>query len=95
VFPSLWEGFGFPALEAMACGTPVITSDLASLPEVTGDAAILVDPYSVEAIAQAMDVIDRDPSLCAELRQRGLVRSQQFSWEKTGLMTVEVLDRYL
>jgi glycosyltransferase involved in cell wall biosynthesis len=95
VFPSLWEGFGFPALEAMACGTPVITSDLASLPEVTGDAAILVDPYSVEAIAQAMDVIDRDPSLCAELRQRGLVRSQQFSWEKTGAMTVGVLDRYL
>lgn len=95
VFPSLWEGFGFPALEAMACGTPVITSNLASLPEVTGDAAILVDPYNVAEIADAMALLDRDPTLAAELRRKGLTRSQLFSWEKTGAMTVELLDRYL
>jgi glycosyltransferase involved in cell wall biosynthesis len=94
LFPSLWEGFGFPALEAMACGTPVITSNLASLPEVTGDAALLVDPYCVEAIADAMARIDNDPGLAAQLRRRGIAQSQRFSWKKTGQLTAEVLAHY-
>jgi glycosyltransferase involved in cell wall biosynthesis len=67
VFPSLWEGFGLPALEAMACGTPVITSNLSSLPEVTGDAALLIDPYDVDAIAHAMHDLATDVGLRAQL----------------------------
>jgi len=95
VFPSLWEGFGLPVLEAMACGTSVITSNLASMPEVAGDAALLVDPYRVESIADAMAQVAADSQLRATLRQRGLARAQQFSWEKTGKATAEVLQRFM
>lgn len=95
VFPSLWEGFGLPVLEAMACGTPVVTSNLASLPEVAGDAALLVHPYSVEAIREAMQTLVRDSAARSQLRERGLARAAQFSWQKTGMATVEVLRRYL
>ncbi|UBF29134.1 glycosyltransferase family 4 protein [Kovacikia minuta CCNUW1] len=95
VFPSLWEGFGLPVLEAMACGTPVITSNLASLPEVAGDAAILVDPYNVGAIAHAMNDLITDPGLRTQLRTTGLTRANHFSWEKTGQETVQVLKQYL
>ena len=95
VFPSLWEGFGLPVLEGMACGTPVITSNLASLPEVAGDAALLVNPYSVEAIREAMQMLVNDPTVRSQLRERGLARAAQFSWAKTGQATVEVLSRYL
>lgn len=95
VFPSLWEGFGLPVLEAMACGTPVITSNLASMPEVAGDAALLVDPYRVESIAEAMIAIAENGQLRTSLRQRGLARAQQFSWEKTGKATAEVLQRFM
>jgi glycosyltransferase involved in cell wall biosynthesis len=95
VFPSLWEGFGLPVLEAMACGTPVITSNLSSLPEVAGDAAILIDPYNVEEIADAMQAIANDTGLRSHLSQLGLQRAKQFSWEKTGQATVEVLQRFL
>jgi glycosyltransferase involved in cell wall biosynthesis len=95
VFPSLWEGFGLPILEAMACGTPVITSHLASMPEVAGDAAILVDPYNVAEISNAMKMVAEDFQLQTELRQAGLIRAQQFSWEKTGTATAEVLKQYL
>jgi glycosyltransferase involved in cell wall biosynthesis len=91
VFPSLWEGFGFPVLEAMACGTPVITSHLSSLPEVTGDAALLVNPYEVSELAQAMQQLCDDPALRSQLKQRGLERAKSFSWQKTGQATVEVL----
>jgi glycosyltransferase involved in cell wall biosynthesis len=94
VFPSLWEGFGLPVLEAMACGTPVITSNLSSLPEVTGDAALLVDPYDSGAIAHAMQEVVTDNSVRSHLRQAGLRRAQAFSWEKTGQATVDVLTRY-
>jgi glycosyltransferase involved in cell wall biosynthesis len=94
VFPSLWEGFGLPALEAMACGTPVITSNVSSLPEVTGDAALLVDPYDVGAIAQAMHDITTDTQLWANLRSASLTRASQFSWAKTGRATAEVLQRF-
>jgi glycosyltransferase involved in cell wall biosynthesis len=95
VFPSLWEGFGLPILEAMACGTPVITSNRSALPEVAGDAAILVDPYDVGAIAQSMQAVATDPQLWQQLRKAGLARATQFSWAKTGQATVEVLQQYL
>jgi glycosyltransferase involved in cell wall biosynthesis len=95
VFPSLWEGFGLPVLEAMACGTPVITSNLSSLPEVTGDAAILIDPYRVAEITDAMQAIANDSGLRSQLSQLGLQRATQFSWQKTGQATAEVLQRFL
>ncbi|MBC1220938.1 glycosyltransferase family 1 protein [Nostoc sp. UCD120] len=95
VFPSLWEGFGLPVLEAMACGTPVITSNLSSLPEVAGDAAILIDPYNTGEITEAMQAIATDSALRSHLSSQGITHSQQFSWEKTGKATVEVLSRYI
>ncbi|MDX2228437.1 MAG: glycosyltransferase family 1 protein [Leptolyngbyaceae cyanobacterium bins.349] len=95
VLPSLWEGFGLPVLEAMACGTPVITSQLSSLPEVTGEAALLVDPLDVGAIAEAMHQIAIDPTLRQTLRTASLQRASQFSWAKTGAATTEVLQKFL
>lgn len=82
VYPSLYEGFGLPPLEAMACGTPVITSNISSLPEVVGDAALLVDPYNVEDIANSIVKVIRDQDLSARLSNKGLQRASQFSWEK-------------
>lgn len=95
VFPSLWEGFGLPVLEAMACGTPVITSNISSLPEVVGDAAILINPYNSEEITSAMQNLINDAETRKQLSQQGIKRANQFSWEKTGLATVEVLKRYI
>ena len=89
VYPSLYEGFGIPVLEAMQCGAPVIASDRASIPEVAGDAALLVDPRSVEGIADAMKRMASDESLRADLSSRGKARAAVFSWEKTARMTVE------
>jgi glycosyltransferase involved in cell wall biosynthesis len=91
VFPSLYEGFGLPPLEAMACGTPVVTSQSSSLPEVVADAALLVDPYDTNALANAMLRCLTDATLRQELRQRGLRRAAQFSWERTAR---EVLAQY-
>lgn len=95
VYPSLWEGFGLPVLEAMACGTPTITSNCSALPEVAGDAAVLVDPYNVSEIAAAMKAIANQSQLRATLRHLGIQRSQQFSWSKTGAATVELLECHL
>ncbi|WP_414548179.1 glycosyltransferase family 4 protein [Anabaena sp. CCY 0017] len=95
VFPSLWEGFGFPVLEAMACGTPVITSNLSSLPEVAGEAAILINPYNTAEITESMRIIAEDMEVRSHLSTQGIKRANQFSWEKTGLATAEVLSRYL
>jgi len=81
VFPSLYEGFGLPPLEAMASGTPVVTSNVSSLPEVAGEAAVLVDPYEPTAIADGIYRVLTDESLRRNLRQRGLARASQFSWE--------------
>jgi glycosyltransferase involved in cell wall biosynthesis len=81
VFPSLYEGFGLPPLEAMASGTPVVTSNVSSLPEVAGDAAQLVDPYHPEAIAEGIYKVLTDVDLRRDLRRRGLARARQFSWE--------------
>lgn len=91
VFPSLYEGFGLPLLEAMACGTPVLTSNTTALPEVAGDAALLVDPTSVEQIAGAMEQIVSDTSLRRQLREKGLTRAAQFSWESTVARVHELL----
>ena len=84
VFPSLYEGFGLPPLEAMASGTPVVTSNVSSLPEVTGDAAVLVDPYDPKAIADGMYRVLTDESLRREMRRKGLERARHFSWEQSA-----------
>jgi len=81
VFPSLYEGFGLPPLEAMASGTPVVTSNVSSLPEVAGDAAVLVDPYDPAAIADGIENVLTDERVRRELRKKGLERARQFSWE--------------
>jgi glycosyltransferase involved in cell wall biosynthesis len=83
VFPSLYEGFGLPPLEAMASGTPVVTSRISSLPEVVGDAAVLVDPYRIEDIADGLERVLTDEALRATLVERGLSRVRQFSWERS------------
>ena len=90
VFPSLYEGFGLPALEAMACGTPVITSTTTSLPEVVGDAALLVDPTDSDALCDAMSTILSDQVLRAELSRKGLQRASQFSWKRCADVTADV-----
>jgi glycosyltransferase involved in cell wall biosynthesis len=95
VFPSLYEGFGLPVLEAMACGTPVITSNVSSLPEVAGDAALLVDPYNVEDIAAAVRHVLSDAELAADLRARGLERAQKFTWQETAAQTIAVYEQVL
>ena len=83
VFPSLYEGFGLPPLEAMASGTPVVTSNLSSLPEVAGEAAVLVDPYDPQAIADGIHRVLTDEQLRRSLRLKGLARARQFSWEQS------------
>jgi glycosyltransferase involved in cell wall biosynthesis len=90
VFPSLYEGFGLPPLEAMASGAPVVTSNVSSLPEVTGDAAVLVDPYDVGAIEAGMHRVLTDPVLAMEMRRKGLLRAREFSWERSVAKTWEV-----
>jgi glycosyltransferase involved in cell wall biosynthesis len=92
VFPSLYEGFGIPVLEAGACGVPVITSKTSSLPEVAGDAALLVDPHDVDAIADALLRIATDAELRAELDRRGQENVKRFSWEKCARETLTVLE---
>lgn len=95
VFPSLWEGFGLPVLEAMGCGTPVITSNLSSLPEVTGNAAILVNPYNPAKIADAMAEIAKDNQLRSRLSSLSLEQAKRFSWAKTGQATLDVLRSFV
>ena len=95
VFPTFWEGFGLPVLEAMACGTPVITSNIASLPEIAGDAAILIDPYSNAAITSAMKDLAKDDEMRSQLSKLSIQQAQKFSWSKTGEATKEVLKQYL
>ncbi|MBA7667497.1 D-inositol 3-phosphate glycosyltransferase [subsurface metagenome] len=90
ILPSFYEGFGFPPLEAMACGCPVIVSNRASLPEVTGEAAIKVDPYDTNGLASALEVVLTDDSLKRELVSKGLEHARQFSWEKAARETMAV-----
>lgn len=91
VYPSIYEGFGLPLLEAMACGAPVITSNTTAIPEVVGNAAMLVDPYDVDSIATTMRRVAIDPALRDELHNRGLIRSRLFSWDKAAEQTWSVL----
>lgn len=95
LFPSLYEGFGFPVLEAMACGTPVVTSNLTSLPEVAGNAAFMVNPYDVSDIADAIQTVLTCPEVAAALRYRGLVQAARFSWERTAQKTIALYERVL
>lgn len=92
VFPSLWEGFGIPILEAMASGTPVVASNVGSLPEIAGDAAVIVDPVSVESIADGMIALERSPDLRQSLAVRGLARSRLFSWDRSAEATTQAYD---
>ena len=90
VFPSLYEGFGMPVLEAMACGAPVICSNTSALPEVAGDAAILVEPTSTEAIAAAMANVLSSDDVREELRRRGPIRAKTFTWERSARELLQV-----
>lgn len=95
VYPSRFEGFGLPVLEAMACGTPVITSNVSSLPEVAGDAAWLVDPTDIDALSEAMYRVFNNPDLRQTMRQKGLIQKARFSWQKTVTETTQVYRQVL
>jgi glycosyltransferase involved in cell wall biosynthesis len=94
-YPSVYEGFGLPVLEAQACGTPVLTSNVSSLPEAAGDAALMIDPYDVEAIVAGLSRLLTDEPLQHELRERGLARARGFSWPRTAQETARVYQRAL
>ena len=91
VFPSLYEGFGLPILEAMSCGTPVACSNLSSMPEVAGDAAVLFDPHEADSIASAIGSIITREGLAESLSTRGVARAGQFSWSKTAAQTLDAI----
>ncbi len=95
VFPSLYEGFGIPVLEAMAAGAPVIASAETSVPEVTGDAALLVNPHSTESITSAMIQITKDPALKKSLTEKGFQQIQKFSWRQAALDVIKVYESLL
>jgi len=90
VMPSLYEGFGFPVLEAMAVGTPVVCSDTSSLPEVAGDAAILFPPHDQEALASAIENVIQNRSLAEQLRRKGFEQARQFTWQRTAEQTIAI-----
>jgi glycosyltransferase involved in cell wall biosynthesis len=92
-YPSYFEGFGLPPLEAMSCGTPVLTGNLTSLPEVVGDAGLMVDPFDTEALAHALARLIDDDALRADLRERGLRRARDFDWRDTARMTLQTYRR--
>lgn len=91
--PSLWEGFGIPVAEAMACGTPVIVSNVSSLPEVVGKAGLLVDPYSVDQIEQAIRTIITDKKLRLKYSKMGIAQAKKFSWEKMAREVLRVFEK--
>ena len=90
VYPSLYEGFGLPPIEAMACGTPVITSNVSSLPEVVGKAALTVDPYDTLALAETIMKVLTDDSLRDELSRKGLQHSQKYNWQDIAEQILQV-----
>ncbi len=95
IFPSLYEGFGIPVLEAMACGVPVLTSNLSSIPEVAGDAALYVDPTAVEKITDGMIELVQDARLRRNLIEKGFERVKRFSWKETARQTLGVYEALL
>lgn len=92
ILPSLWEGFGIPPLEAMACGTPVIVSNVSSLPEVVGNVGLLIDPYSVDQIEQAVRTISSDSKLRVKLSKLSLEQSKKFSWKNMAREVIKVFE---
>ncbi len=92
VFPSEYEGFGLPPLEAMACGAPVVAANATSVPEVCGDAALLVPPGDAEALAEALERVIRDPDLRSWMAQRGRERAAGYTWERTARLTAQALE---
>jgi glycosyltransferase involved in cell wall biosynthesis len=92
VFPSLYEGFGFPALEAQVCGTPVLTANSSSLPEITGDSALLVDPLDIAALAEGLQTITADQALRERLVQAGYANVRRFDWNKTADAVLHTLE---
>jgi glycosyltransferase involved in cell wall biosynthesis len=92
LFPSLYEGFGLPVIEAMACGTPVLTSNTTAMPEVAADAALLVDPLAVEQIARGIEQLCGNETLRVELHRKGLLQAARFSWEDVAAKVRKVLD---
>lgn len=93
VYPSFYEGFGLPVLEAMACGCPVLTSNNSSLPEVAGDAGMLVDPKNIESIADAIRIILYDPALSEHMRKAGIAQASKFSWRRCAEETAQAYSR--
>ena len=93
VFPSLWEGFGFPVLEAMSCGTPVIASSVSSIPEIAGDAAVLVDPMSTESIAAGIAKVLESETFSDELIERGKAQAAKFCWKNTARETIDLYTK--
>ena len=93
VFPSLYEGFGLPLLEAMACGCPVISSNRSSIPEVVGDAGILLDPLDIAAMSHAIDRVVTDSNFAEQLRVAGIRQAKQFSWDRTARETVQLYQQ--
>jgi glycosyltransferase involved in cell wall biosynthesis len=93
LFPSLYEGFGLPVLEAMACGTPVITSNVTSLPEIAGDAAVVIDPVNTQELVNAMIRLLTNEALAKELQQKGFDRVMKFTWEDTVRRTLQIYER--
>lgn len=94
VYPSLYEGFGLPVLEAMSCGTPTITSNCTSIPEVTGEAAILIDPHDTDALTASMLEVIECPDIRENLKTKGLLRASTFNWMKTAEKTLEVYELF-
>ncbi|MFL0195591.1 glycosyltransferase family 4 protein [Clostridium sp. WILCCON 0269] len=95
IYPSLYEGFGLPPLEAMSCGTPVITSNISSIPEVVGDGGILINPFDIESLMYSIEALINDSSIREELSLKALKQSAKFSWEKTSEKTIEVYNKIL
>jgi glycosyltransferase involved in cell wall biosynthesis len=95
VLASFYEGFGLPILEAMACGTPVVTSNTSSMPELAGEAARYFDPHDTQGVADAIAAVLEDTQLRAEMRERGLAQAARFSWQRTARETLAVYERLL
>jgi len=92
-FPSFYEGFGLPPLEAMACGTPVITSNNSSLPEIVGDAGLMINPYDTDELGQTMETLIRDESLRNKLKEKCLSQADKFRWDEVAEKTLEVFEK--